>query len=575
MRIRNWLVVSLSGFILAACQSPAPAPAGNAAGRPHNVIIFVGDGMRYGSVNATDTPALYELKTQGVDFANSHSLFPTVTTVNASAIATGHYIGDTGNFGNSFYVGTSRLAAIEDPMGIRTLNQQYGGNYLNERSLIAAAHAKGYSTAVVGKTGPAGVQDATLAGGIVVDEGTGTAEGLTLPADVVQAMAAAGLPASAPKRTMPATATVDWLVKTATDVMLPRFKAADKPFVMLFWCPDPDATQHGQKDVPGSVTPGVNGPTSKAAVANASSALARIRAALKAQGLEATTDIFVTADHGFSTVNRSIGGPDLPLGFLASDLSKELGQKLWTTGVAPAEVTAAKPLTGGSAIIGDDAAKPQVVFAANGGAQLIYLPDPATAKALAPKVVSFLTTQAYTGAIFIDQTTYGEQPGALDMKDVRLIGSAKTPKPAIVLSFRSVESGCGTEMCSTLITDSNYQTGQGTHGSLGRGETRNFMAAIGPDFKAGFVNTAPISNADIAPTLAHILQVDLGGVGKLKGRVITEALKGGADAKPATAVKKSRPAANGFITTLNMQRVGDAEYFDAAGAAGRAVGLKP
>ena len=31
------------------------------------------------------------------------------------------------------------------------------------------------------------------------------------------------------------------------------------------------------------------------------------------------------------------------------------------------------------------------------------------------------------------------------------------------------------------------------------------MAAIGPDFKTGFADPAPVSNADIAPTLAHIL----------------------------------------------------------------------
>ena len=43
------------------------------------------------------------------------------------------------------------------------------------------------------------------------------------------------------------------------------------------------------------------------------------------------------------------------------------------------------------------------------------------------------------------------------------------------------------------------------HGSFGRGDTMNFMAAIGPDFKAGFVDDAPASNADIGKTLARIL----------------------------------------------------------------------
>ena len=69
--------------------APAPAP------RPHNVLIFVADGLRYGSVTAKSAPTLWHIKTQGVDFANSHALYPTITTVNASAIATGHYIGDT------------------------------------------------------------------------------------------------------------------------------------------------------------------------------------------------------------------------------------------------------------------------------------------------------------------------------------------------------------------------------------------------------------------------------------------------------------------------------------------------
>ena len=63
------------------------------------------DGLRYGSVEPGNMPNMFKLKTEGVDFTNSHSLFPTITTVNASAIATGHYIGDTGDFGNTIYTG--------------------------------------------------------------------------------------------------------------------------------------------------------------------------------------------------------------------------------------------------------------------------------------------------------------------------------------------------------------------------------------------------------------------------------------------------------------------------------------
>src|SRR5689334_13956838 len=70
-----------------------------------NVIIFVADGLRAGSVNATDAPTMLSLRSKGVFFQNSHSIFPTFTMPNGSAIATGHTQGDTGAVTNSIYVG--------------------------------------------------------------------------------------------------------------------------------------------------------------------------------------------------------------------------------------------------------------------------------------------------------------------------------------------------------------------------------------------------------------------------------------------------------------------------------------
>ena len=66
-----------------------------------NAIIFIADGLRPGSVNSTDAPTLLSVRNQGVNFINSHALFPTFTTPNGSAIATGHYLGDTGDFSNT------------------------------------------------------------------------------------------------------------------------------------------------------------------------------------------------------------------------------------------------------------------------------------------------------------------------------------------------------------------------------------------------------------------------------------------------------------------------------------------
>jgi Type I phosphodiesterase / nucleotide pyrophosphatase len=70
-----------------------------------NIIIFVADGLRYGSVNPEDAPTMDALRQAGTYFSNSHAVFPTFTTPNASAIATGHYLGDTGDFSNTLYPG--------------------------------------------------------------------------------------------------------------------------------------------------------------------------------------------------------------------------------------------------------------------------------------------------------------------------------------------------------------------------------------------------------------------------------------------------------------------------------------
>ncbi|HVV48641.1 MAG TPA: alkaline phosphatase family protein, partial [Polyangia bacterium] len=108
--------------------------SGGAAGArtpARNVIVFVADGLRPVSLNPTDAPTLVRLQKEGVFFANSHALFPTVTTANASAIATGHQLGDTGDFANTLYVGAeiagSATPFVEDDRVLAALDARFGG----------------------------------------------------------------------------------------------------------------------------------------------------------------------------------------------------------------------------------------------------------------------------------------------------------------------------------------------------------------------------------------------------------------------------------------------------------------
>lgn len=578
--------------------------------RPHNIILFVADGLRSKVVTPQTAPALAELRRRGVDFRNSHSLYPTFTTANASAIATGHLFGDTGDFANSIYVAAPIASAhnsptpfLENDAVLGDMNARFGGNYLNETSVLAAANQAGFSTAAVGKLGPVAIQAVTSRDGtgpIIIDDSTGRAGGIGLSPDILTAIGTAQLAAQAPTRgdngksgnaTTPGTLTSNidqqkWFLDVATKVLLPRFKAAKTPFILVYWSRDPDGTQHNQGDSLGRVTPGINGPTSMAAIRNADENLAELRRTLRKLGLDKTTDIIVTADHGFSTISRQSATspaaqesyPDtpkgmLPSGFLAIDVARALAEPL-TDADRSVRIDATKgehPIAG-NGLIGSDPAHPHVVVAANGGSDLIYLPQ-ADAKSMALRVVDALVAQDYVSSIFVDDDL-GAIPGTLPMSMIGFRGTALTPRPSIVVGFRSYSTGCAEpELCSAQVSDTMLQQGQGMHGSFSRADTHNFMAAIGPDFRSGFVDPAPTSNADIGMTIARLLRLDITPKGKLTGRVLTEGLRSGAPVAFKSMAFMAPASDSGFTMRLLTQSVGRETYFDAAGQPGRTVGV--
>jgi hypothetical protein len=103
----------------------------------------------------------------------------------------------------------------------------------------------------------------------------------------------------------------------------------------------------------------------------------------------------------------------------------------------------------------------------------------------------------------------------------------------------------------------------------------NFMAAIGPDFKTGYVDALPVSNADVGATAARLLSLPPKPKGNLIGRVMTEAMPNGATPRGFSGSVSSRASANGLKTVLQFQRVGEQRYFDVAGFPGRTLGLEP
>ena len=620
-----WAIAVATGTMSVAMCGSAEART-----RTRNVVLFVADGLRPSSLNPTDAPTLVRLQEEGVFFANSHALYPTVTTANASALATGHQLGDTGDFANTLYDGSQVINSgtpfIEDDEILAELDAQTGGNYLGEQTLLAVARAHGFSTAAVGKVGPTLIQDVSqgnrsvkLPATIFLDDRTGTSKGVPLDPAIATALTATLGSATPPSRNSkpptrddngysgssqtPGTRVANvrqqqFLADAVTKVILPELKKRGRPFLLVFWSRDPDATQHNQGDSLGDLATGINGPTSRSAVHNADDTLGRILAAVQGDpALAATTDVVVTSDHGFSTISRrdvdaeghasqspstkrrapDVRPGDLPPGFVAIDVAEHLGLKLCDPDrvaigldghsgyvpIGPEEhPSLGNGLIGPSCIV-KNPHDGKVVVAANGGTDLVYVPDGDAARIA--DVATFLLGQDYVDALFADGPPHAV-PGALSLRDINLKGSARLPAPSLVVALKTFSRDPREPIRSQVdVSDTTLQQGQGGHGSFGRADVTNTMIAFGPDFKRGFVDRSPASNADLPVTLAHILGLTLPSRGKLRGRLLVEAIAGGPPAVSATCGEAvSTPGKDGRRTALHFQTAAGVRYLDAA-----------
>ncbi len=333
---------------LAACKSnddggPPPAVA---AAPTQRTIVMVWDGLRPDSINAVDTPNLYALRQQGVAFADHHSTYPTFTMMNGSSFATGSFPKTSGFYGNTFWTPPQAGAAQPIPVGksatganqdyvdpvftedyavLTTLNDYYGGQLLLVRSLFKTAQDAGLKTLALGKSGAAYIQDLDR-GGYFVDENTVLPQSLATelqtagfalplnttfayPAGTITLASTNGNPTARagalnfplPNGTQakdatdatqgaPEDAANKYMLSLFTQYILPK----KLPDLTLIWFRTPDNSEHAYG--PGSTN-------YRKALASQDARLGELQAALKANGLDATTNIVVVSDHAHSNVS--------------------------------------------------------------------------------------------------------------------------------------------------------------------------------------------------------------------------------------------------------------------------------
>src|SRR5947199_9434292 len=101
--------------------------------RGEHVVVVVWDGMRPDFVSEQNTPTLWKLAQSGVIFQNHHSVYPSATIVNGTAINTGVYPNRSGILANHDYrpeINSKTSIDVENARVIRKGDELSGGKYI-------------------------------------------------------------------------------------------------------------------------------------------------------------------------------------------------------------------------------------------------------------------------------------------------------------------------------------------------------------------------------------------------------------------------------------------------------------
>jgi len=476
------------------------------------VLVFVVDGLRPDSITAEDAPTLFRLRAEGVDLANSHAVFPTVTRVNAAAIATGTQPGTNGLVGNQMFVPAVDARRAFDTGNYRnflTLDQATGGRVLQAPTLAERLHARGLMLAGVssGSTGSAFLLNPKAVSGIgvLVNGYLDPGKTVAYPAGISEAVLArfGPAPVKAPGGAR-FDAAVTWTQRVLREYVLPKFA----PAVVINWLTEPDHSQHHA---------GVGSPAAREALRNDDREIAQVLAGLHA----ASTSVLVVSDHGFTTNTAGV------------DVAGAL---------VLAKLKAAPDST-------------DVILASSGQAVALHVEghDPDRIARLA----RFIQAQDWGGVIFSAERV----EGAFPLELIHVANRERSPDLLFTFPWTSRRNAfgvSGTDLANVSAGGAPYVS---DHGSMSPWNVRNTFLAWGAGVKKGVTVGVPAGNVDVTPTVLALLGID--GEPGLDGRVVTEALEGGPDPERVAVETRIHTAAAGaYRAALQISTVDSRRYVD-------------
>lgn len=475
------------------------------AAKDRHVLIVVWDGMRPDFVSAETTPALWKLAQEGVIFRNHHSVYPSATNVNGTALATGMYPGHNGILANHLFrpeLDAQKTIDVEAPAVVEKGDLWSAGKYVSAPTLAELAQDAGLTTVIataktVGLLLDRHVEPERAKRNVTLFAGA------SLPGDFAKSLGVFPAKGKASEKDT-------WTTKALTDSLwrdqLPAFS--------WLWLGEPDDTEH--KTAPGS-------PASLEAIKSSDDNLAQVLAALDRHNARSTTDIFVVSDHGFSTIRRSI---DL------RKILRDAGFNVFT------EYTSLPPKPG------------DIMLSGNGGTVLFYVAE--QEPNVTRKLVEFLQQSDFAGVILTKQKI----DGAFPLKAAKIDNETSAD---VVMAFRWSDVKNQFGLPGMIDGDWQRAAGGGTHATLSRFDLHNMLIAAGPDFKKGLTNDVPSGNVDLAPTICSILGISA----PMDGRVLTEAMNGSAPKTETETLEAAKKFPKGeWRQHLKVSRVGSTTYFD-------------
>jgi arylsulfatase A-like enzyme len=488
--------------------------------------------MRPDFVSEQNTPTLWKLAHEGVTFRNHHSVYPSATNVNGTALITGVYPGRNGIIANHVYrpdIDSRHAIDVENPAVVKRGDELSGGKYVSLSTIAELVQRAG------GRT----VMASAKTVGLLLDRGVGHASGLpsaddasgthALPSQAhvrnsVTLFAGKSLPGDAlgsitdvlgpfPSGHVQQDA---WTTKAVTDFLLKD----GVPTLSILWLGEPDLTQH--ESAPGA-------PAALTAIKSADENLAAVLSALDRQKARETTDLFVVSDHGFSTIRRSI------------DLQKILND----AGFSAKTQFTDEPKTG------------DIMLAGNGGSVLFYVIG--HDETLTRRLIEFLQQSDFAGVIFTRKPLQGTF--ALEQAMIQ-----NDHAPDVVMAFRWNDLKNQFGVPGMIDADWQRAAGKGTHATLSRFDMHNTLIAAGPDFRRGQADDLPTGNIDVTPTILQILGIK--APVQMDGRILSEAMvnrdRAASELKPEVkTIEGSNDLPSGrWRQTLKVSRVGSTFYLD-------------